>query len=71
MNPLASDSTSIYDMQWKDNNVILSGHYDTTFRLFDLRTNCDEHIWVNLVQIPVFVNCIHIFFSIIYLVGSI
>lgn len=51
---LASNTSSIYDIQWKDNSTILTGHYDTTFRLFDCRTNCDEHIWLDPYDLAVY-----------------
>lgn len=51
---LASDTSSIYDLQWKDNNVILTGHYDTTFRLFDCRSNRDEHIWLDPYDLAIY-----------------
>lgn len=51
---LASNASSIYDLQWKDNNVILTGHYDTTFRLFDIRTNCDELIWLDPYDLAIY-----------------
>lgn len=51
---LASDTSSIYDIQWKDNNVILTGHYDTTFRVFDVRSNCDELIYYDPYDLAVY-----------------
>lgn len=54
MSPLSSKTSSIYDLQWKDNNVILTGHYDTTFRVFDCRTNCDEHIWLDPYDLAIY-----------------
>lgn len=32
-------------MLWKDEQCILTANFDTTFRLFDCRTNRDEIIW--------------------------
>lgn len=54
VSPLSSDTSSIYDLQWRDNNVILTGHYDTTFRLFDCRTNRDEHIWLDPYDLAIY-----------------
>lgn len=51
---LDSRSSSIYDVQWKDNNVILTGHFDTTFRVFDCRTNRDENIWLDPYDLAVY-----------------
>ncbi|XP_055378675.1 F-box/WD repeat-containing protein 4 [Condylostylus longicornis] len=44
---LNSKSLSIYDLKIKDEYTLLSAHFDTTFRLFDRRTNKDEHIWID------------------------
>lgn len=54
VSPLSSVTSSIYDLQWRDNNVILTGHYDTTFRLFDCRTNRDEHIWLDPYDLAIY-----------------
>lgn len=51
---MASNSSSIYDLHWKDDKVILTGHYDTTFRLFDTRSNRDEHIWQDPYDLAVY-----------------
>lgn len=51
---LNSDTVSIYDILWKDNQTILTGNYDTTFRLFDCRTNNDQFIWTDPYDLAVY-----------------
>lgn len=50
---MASQSSSIYDLYWKDDKI-LTGHYDTTFRLFDTRSNRDEHILQDSYDLAVY-----------------
>ncbi|XP_037907404.1 F-box/WD repeat-containing protein 4 isoform X2 [Hermetia illucens] len=42
-----SNTLSIYDLRYKDENTILTANFDTTFRMFDRRTNRDEIIWMD------------------------
>lgn len=42
---LNSRTGAVYDALWKDENCILTGNFDTTFRLYDCRSNRDEMIW--------------------------
>lgn len=51
---LGSSTTSIYDIVWKNDQLILTGNYDTTFRLFDLRTNADQSIWTDPYDLSVY-----------------
>ncbi|XP_037939941.1 F-box/WD repeat-containing protein 4 [Teleopsis dalmanni] len=42
---LNSNTISIYDLKLKDDNILFTANFDTTFRMFDRRTNRDEAIW--------------------------
>lgn len=42
---LNSNSISIYDLKLKDEHGIFTAHFDTSFRLYDRRSNRDEMIW--------------------------
>ncbi|KAH8300402.1 hypothetical protein KR018_004377, partial [Drosophila ironensis] len=42
---LDSRSMSIYDLKIKDDNVLLTANFDTTFRMFDRRVERDVAIW--------------------------
>lgn len=44
---LNSNSFSIYDLKVKDDNILYTGHFDTTTRVFDRRTDSDEIIFVD------------------------
>lgn len=39
---------------WRDNQTILTGNYDTTFRLFDVRSNADQSIWTDPFDLSVY-----------------
>lgn len=45
---------SIYDIQWKDNNTVLTGSFDTRLRLFDRRSNCDVSFWEDPFDLSVY-----------------
>lgn len=51
---LGSKTVSVYDIAWRDHDTILTGNYDTTFRLFDLRTNADEQKWTDPYDLSVY-----------------
>ena len=51
---LNSDSTAVYDVQWKDPHTIFSGHFDTTFRIHDLRANSDTAVWTDPYDLAVY-----------------
>ncbi|EDV97626.1 F-box/WD repeat-containing protein 4 [Drosophila grimshawi] len=40
-----SNSISIYDLKIKDDHVLFTANFDTTFRMFDRRTDRDVSIW--------------------------
>lgn len=42
---LNSNTISIYDLKLKDDNIMFTANFDTSFRLYDRRTDCDEAIW--------------------------
>lgn len=42
---LNSDSISIYDLKLKDDNVLFTANFDTTFRMFDRRIDRDVSVW--------------------------
>lgn len=42
---LNSPSTSVYSLLWTNEQTLLTANFDTTLRLFDCRSNKDEHIW--------------------------
>ncbi|XP_013119295.2 F-box/WD repeat-containing protein 4 [Stomoxys calcitrans] len=42
---LNSDTISVYDLKMKDNNIILTANFDSSFRIFDRRSNNDEAVW--------------------------
>lgn len=42
---LNSETLSIYDLKVKDDNILLTANFDTSFRLYDRRTDRDELIW--------------------------
>ena len=42
---LNSETLSIYDLKLKDDHVLFTANFDTSFRLYDRRTDCDEFIW--------------------------
>ncbi|TMW51558.1 hypothetical protein DOY81_003345 [Sarcophaga bullata] len=42
---LNSETLSIYDLKLKDDNVLFTANFDTSFRLYDRRTDRDELIW--------------------------
>ncbi|XP_058832993.1 F-box/WD repeat-containing protein 4 [Topomyia yanbarensis] len=44
---LNSPTRAIYHVQWKDFNTILTGNFDTTFRVVDIRTGQDEAVWTD------------------------
>ncbi|XP_055613746.1 F-box/WD repeat-containing protein 4 [Uranotaenia lowii] len=44
---MESPSRAVYQLTWKDSNTILTGNFDTTFRVVDTRTNKDEAVWVD------------------------
>lgn len=45
---------SIYDVTWKDSNVVLAGSFDATLRLFDRRTNRTECTWEDPFDLAVY-----------------
>lgn len=59
---LGSVTNSVYHVKWKDENVILTGNYDTTFRVFDCRTDRDEQIWVDPYDASVYCKYFFKFF---------
>lgn len=52
--PLGSKTHSVYNMLWRDEQTILTAHYDSSMRLFDMRTNCDEFSWLDPYDSSVF-----------------
>ncbi|KAL7734485.1 hypothetical protein ACLKA6_010805 [Drosophila palustris] len=42
---LNSNTISIYDLKMKDDHVLFTANFDTTFRIFDRRTDRDVSIW--------------------------
>ncbi|XP_065358896.1 F-box/WD repeat-containing protein 4 [Calliphora vicina] len=42
---LNSNTISIYDLKLKDDNVLFTANFDTSFRLYDRRSDRDEMIW--------------------------
>ncbi|ALC43821.1 CG33969 [Drosophila busckii] len=42
---LNSDTISIYDLKIKDDQVLFTANFDTTFRMFDRRCDRDVYIW--------------------------
>ncbi|KAM7356441.1 F-box/WD repeat-containing protein 4 [Cochliomyia hominivorax] len=42
---LNSRTISIYDLKLKDDNILFTANFDTSFRIYDRRSNCDEYIW--------------------------
>ncbi|XP_030380041.1 F-box/WD repeat-containing protein 4 [Scaptodrosophila lebanonensis] len=42
---LNSNTISVYDLKVKDENVIFTANFDTTFRMYDLRLDRDVGIW--------------------------
>lgn len=49
-----SITSSIYDVQWKDTNIVLTGSFDTKLRLYDRRTDCDEYTWEDPFDLSVY-----------------
>lgn len=52
-----SETNLVYDILWKDDETLLTGNYDTTFRLFDCRTNADQCIWTDPYDLSVYCMC--------------
>ncbi|XP_058461774.1 F-box/WD repeat-containing protein 4 [Malaya genurostris] len=44
---LNSPTRAVYQVMWKDSNTILTGNFDTTFRVIDTRTAQDESVWTD------------------------
>lgn len=44
-NILNSDTYSIYDLKIKDDNVLFTANFDTTFRMYDRRIDADVGLW--------------------------
>ncbi|XP_058054508.1 F-box/WD repeat-containing protein 4 isoform X1 [Anopheles bellator] len=42
---LNSQSLAVYDVVWKDDNCMLTGNFDDSMRLVDIRTGNDEACW--------------------------
>lgn len=42
-----SPTHAIYQLVWMDSNTILTGNFDTTMRMVDIRTARDEAIWTD------------------------
>lgn len=44
---LDSPTRAVYHVQWKDHNTLLTGNFDTTFRMVDIRTLRDQAVWTD------------------------
>lgn len=44
---LDSPSKAIYQLVWKDSSTILTGNFDTTMRMVDVRAACDVAVWTD------------------------
>ncbi|XP_055529981.1 F-box/WD repeat-containing protein 4 [Wyeomyia smithii] len=44
---LNSSTRAVYHVLWKDSNTVLTGNFDTTFRVVDTRTSRDEAVWTD------------------------
>lgn len=40
-------TVSVYSVLWRDTNSLLTASYDSMLRLFDLRTNAVEMVWMD------------------------
>ncbi|KAJ6631743.1 F-box/WD repeat-containing protein 4 [Pseudolycoriella hygida] len=50
---LNSQTGSVYSVLWKDSKTVLSANYDSTLRMFDIRSN-DEQIWMDPFDSSIF-----------------
>ncbi|XP_055628433.1 F-box/WD repeat-containing protein 4 [Toxorhynchites rutilus septentrionalis] len=54
---LNSPTRAVYHVLWKDNNTLLTGNFDTTFRMVDTRTSKDQAVWTDPYDASVY--CLH------------
>lgn len=47
-------TSAIYDMEWKDENVLLTANFDSTLRLTDIRTKRDELIFRDIYDSSIY-----------------
>ncbi|XP_062561718.1 F-box/WD repeat-containing protein 4 [Armigeres subalbatus] len=44
---LESPTKAVYQLLWRDYNTILTGNFDTTMRMVDIRTSSDAAVWTD------------------------